>query len=121
MANGLLTIQGLQTSIPQGSAPIGPFSIPLSPIGATILAPYNATTTILVPSTTLPSVTQGVVLVANATSGMTCSAGFIAGELTRFNPLGYPCVWTWDENSIPTDVYVTVSNTAGALVTVQFF
>ena len=121
MANGLLTIQGLQTAIPQGSAPIGPYSIPLSTLSETLFAPYNATTTIPVPSTTLPAVTQGVVLTANATAGMTCSAGFISAQLTRFSPLGYPCIWTWDENSIPANVYVTVSNTAGALVTVQFF
>lgn len=120
MANGIIAIQGLQTSIPSGAQAIGPYSIPCSPIGALIQIPANSTNV----ATTVPSensvLTQGVVITAVFATAATYSAGFITAQLTRISP-NYPCVWSWDQTSIPTTVYVTVSNTAGAYVTLLFF
>lgn len=120
MANGLLAIQGYQTGLPQGAQAIGPYSIPCSPIGALILVPASSSNV----ATAVPSenavLTVGVVITAVFATAATYSAGFISSQLTRISP-NYPCIWTWDAASIPTNVYVTVSNTAGAYVTLQFF
>jgi hypothetical protein len=123
VANGIITIQGNQTGLSNGSISIGPYTIPCSPIGTLLAAPSNATTSFTVPTDLSGSnvVPQGVVVVSNATAAMTCSAGFITSELTRISPLGYPSIWSFDAASVPTTIFVTVSNTVGALVFVQFF
>ena len=122
LQNGILAIQGNQTGLPQGSAAIGPFTIPLSGVGETIACPSNATTTVAVPTALSGGTVKPicVILTANATAAMTCSAGFITNQLTRISPLGYPTVWTFDDASVPTSVFVMVSNTVGAVVFVQF-
>lgn len=122
MANGIIAIQGLQTSLPQGAQQVGPYSIPCSPIGALILVGANATNA----ATAVPSenavVTAGVSITPTAgVSGATYQAGFISAQLTYVNPSGYPTIWTWDPAHIPTNIYCTVSNTAGAYITLQFF
>lgn len=121
MANGLLAIQGYQTGLPQGAQAIGPYSIPCSPIGALILVPSGSTNlaTLIPIENSVPPV--GVVLTSVPASGATFSAGFISAELTSINPSGYPCVWVWDPAAAPTNVYATVSATAGAYLTLQFF
>lgn len=122
MANGIVTIQGLQTSLPQGAQQIGPFSIPCSPIGALILVGAASTNV----ATAVPSenavVTTGVFIVPTAgISGATYQAGLISAQLSYVNPSGYPTMWVWDPAHIPTNVYCTVSNTAGAYIALQFF
>lgn len=119
VANGFLSLQGLQTGLASGSSGIGPFSVPFSAISEVVAIPANSSNVAtLVPTSVVP---VGVLLVASGTAAMTCSAGFISAQLSRINPSGYPTIWTFDPAAMPTNVYVTVSNTSGAFVTIQFF
>lgn len=116
MANGFLRLQGIQIDIPTGQFQDGPLLIPYSTNCELTPVPANSTNTTVV----VPSPVNGVIFYPNGTAAMTCSAGFITSELTRLSPT-YPTVWTFDQGAIPTDVFVTVSNTSGAIVLVRFF
>lgn len=120
VSNGIIAIQGLQTGLPNGAQQIGPYSVPCSPIGQLILVSAASTNV----ATPVPSensvVTNGVIINTSAVAA-TYSAGFISNELTRLSQLGYPCIWTWDPAAVPSNVYCTVSNAAGAYLSLQFF
>lgn len=114
--NGTLSIQGLQFDTTNGQSFVGPFSIPFSAISSIAIVPFNSSNV----ATPVPTGVQGVVITPNGTSGMTVSMGFITAQVSRISPI-YPTVVTFDQASLPTNIYLTISNTANAAVTLQFF
>lgn len=117
-ANGVLSVQGQQFGLPQGSAFIGPFSIPFSPVSEVLVVPANSTNL----SITVPAGIQGVMLAPNGTAGMTCKFGFITAQVTFMSTV-LPTFINFDivTPDVPTTLFMTVSNTTGAVVTVQFY
>ena len=116
MANGSLSIQGLQTGLPNGSEQHGPFTIPFSGVSQKSIVVSGATNQ----PVPIPNTCSGVEIIGNGILGMVCSFGFVSGQLTQFSGL-YPVEVPFSPGAVPANVYITIGAQAGAAVTVSFW
>lgn len=122
LTNGSLVIQGQQygTTIPGGSAFLGPWTIACSGCSDTQSVGVGSAQSITVPTaTTSGAVPTGCIINGNGVSGMSLKAGYTSATLNFIAP-NQVSVMTFDPANLPTSIVLTVVGT-GAVASVQFF